>query len=293
MIDRLIRHQSWLDPWGALLQRAVGGAYSALRAPGRVLKDVAHGSRGLGHPLHPALSDVPLGAWFVGVVADIVALADHAFPTQAGDLALAVGLVVGLAALATGLTDHHETYGHELRVATAHGSLMVVVMAVMFASLLLRWFAGIGFHGLAVALAICGLLLALAGAYLGGHLSFGIGTAVNRNAFGEGPDEYLPVGRPEDFPEGQARAVPVAGLAVLIVRRQGRLFGISDTCSHAGGPLHEGELKGDVVICPWHGSRFCIRDGGVRRGPATFGQPVFEVREEGGLVEVRRARVLD
>ncbi len=291
-VDRVIRARSWLEALGTLLQRMVGGVYGGLRGPGRFLKDVAHGTRPLGHPLHPALTDVPLGAWFVAVVADIVALLDHAVPTQAGDLALTVGLVTGLAALITGLTDHHETYGHELAVATAHGLLMVLVMALMFVSLLLRWFAGLDLHGLAVALAVAGLLLALGAAYLGGHLSFGLGTMVNRNAFTEGPEEYVPVGAPGDFAEGQLRAVSAGGVPVLVVRRNGRLQAISDTCSHAGGPLHEGELRGDEVICPWHGSRFCVRDGSVRGGPATFAQPVFEVRERAGTFEVRRARTL-
>ncbi|HZU19103.1 MAG TPA: Rieske 2Fe-2S domain-containing protein [Candidatus Dormibacteraeota bacterium] len=291
-VDRLIRAQGWLEALGTLLQGAVGGVYGGLRGPGRLAKDLAHGSRLLGHPLHPALTDVPLGAWFVAVVADLVALLDHAFPTQAGDLALAVGLVTGLGAVITGLTDHHETYGHELAVATAHGVLMVLVMALMFASLLLRWFAGLGLHGLAVALAVLGLLLALGAAYLGGHLSFGLGTMVNRNAFTEGPEEYVTVGRAEDFVEGEPRAVLAGGVPVLVVRQGGRLFGIADTCSHAGGPLHEGTLRGDVVTCPWHGSRFCVRDGSVRGGPATFAQPVFEVREHAGAVEVRRARAL-
>ena len=43
-------------------------------------------------------------------------------------------------------------------------------------------------------------------------------------------------------------------------------YAISATCSHAGGPLDEGKLEGNVVECPWHGSRFCMRDGRVLTG---------------------------
>jgi Ferredoxin subunits of nitrite reductase and ring-hydroxylating dioxygenases len=75
-------------------------------------------------------------------------------------------------------------------------------------------------------------------------------------------------------------------MAVLMVRRNGTLHAIGNTCSHAGGPLNEGKLEGDVIECPWHGSKFCVRDGNVKSGPATFPQPLFDVRESGGTVEV-------
>jgi nitrite reductase/ring-hydroxylating ferredoxin subunit len=57
-----------------------------------------------------------------------------------------------------------------------------------------------------------------------------------------------------------------------------------------GGPLSEGKLEGDVVQCPWHGSRFNVTDGSVARGPATFPQPCFEVRVRDGKIEVRSNR---
>jgi len=53
---------------------------------------------------------------------------------------------------------------------------------------------------------------------------------------------------------------------------------LAHTCSHLGGPLSEGKLEGDVVQCPWHGSRFNVSDGRVRRGPAVYDQPRYEVR---------------
>jgi len=90
-MDRFIAGQGWLDPLGDFIQRAVGGFYGALGAPGRTLKDFAHGTKPLGHPLHPALTDVPLGAWLVAVVCDLGHLASASVPSAAGDLALLVG----------------------------------------------------------------------------------------------------------------------------------------------------------------------------------------------------------
>jgi nitrite reductase/ring-hydroxylating ferredoxin subunit len=53
-----------------------------------------------------------------------------------------------------------------------------------------------------------------------------------------------------------------------------------------GGPLNEGKIEGDTVQCPWHGSRFCMRDGAVLDGPATASQPVLRTKVEGGQVFV-------
>src|SRR5690242_458512 len=130
LVDRLIRRQTWLDRVGDLLQGAVGGVYGALGRPGRALKNLMHGTTLLGHPLHPAVTDVPLGAWAVGVVADHVAHFTDRLPTEAGDVGLAVGLATALLAVVTGLTDHHATFGHERRVATAHGLTMVIVVGL-------------------------------------------------------------------------------------------------------------------------------------------------------------------
>jgi len=288
-VDRYVERQGWLEPVGDFEQRVVGGSYGALGGAGRFLKNAAHGTWPLGHPLHPAVVAVPLGAWTAGVVADYAALVSHSVPTQAGDFALIVGLLGALLGVVTGLTDHHETYGLERRLASLHSLVMTLGTALFVVSLLLRWFGGPGMHALAVGLATAGLLVALVGGYLGGHLSFGFGTAVNRNAFVEPVTEWTPVGAPADFAEGALRAVTVGPASVLVVRRDGELLAIGDTCSHAGGPLHEGALEGDEVICPWHGSRFCVRDGSVRGGPATAPQPRYELREVEGRVEARAA----
>lgn len=287
LVDRMIRGQSWLDRVADLVQGAVGAAYAALGRPGRTLKDLMHGSRVLGHPLHPAVTDVPIGAWAVGVVADYVAHFTARIPTQAGDVALAVGLASALLAAITGLTDYHETYGHERRVATSHGLTMVLVVALDSVSLALRWWAGAGAHATAVGLSTAGFAFVLAGGYLGGHLVFGIGTMVNRNAFADGPEDFVPVGAAADFSEDKPVRVVAAGMPVLVVRSGGALHAIAAVCSHAGGPLDEGELAEGIVTCPWHGSRFRLTDGRVRRGPATFDQPAFAVRELEGRVEVR------
>ena len=291
-IDRFINGQGWLDAFGEVIQKIVGAAYGALGAPGRFLKDVAHGTKGLGHPLHPALTDVPLGAWTVAVAADLLHYAVPSLPTAVGDVALGFGLVGALGSAITGYTDHHETDGHERRVATLHGLLMTLVVLLMLISVGLRWKGGGDVHGVAVGLAAAGLLIGLLGAYLGGHLTFALGTMVNRNAFAQGPEDYVEVAAAAEVSEGALKLVEAGPMPVLLTRVSGKLYAIPNTCSHAGGPLYEGSLDGDVVTCPWHGSRFCVRDGRVRGGPATFPLPTLSVRERDGKVEVKLAQPL-
>jgi nitrite reductase/ring-hydroxylating ferredoxin subunit/uncharacterized membrane protein len=293
--DRVLRRQGWLDPVGETIQNIVGGFYDALGAPGKSMKNLMHGTNVLGHPLHPAITDVPIGAWTAGVLADWLFVATGRVPAVAGDLALGVGVAAAVLAAMSGLTDHHETEGQERRTATVHGLTMTLVLVIELVSVGLRLWAP-GMRMSAILLATFGWLLALAGAYAGGHLTFAMGTVVNHNAFFEGPKDFVRVGTREDFPEGEMRRVDAKGLPVVILRSKGLLHAMGAVCSHAGGPLEEGKLGKDgeagVVTCPWHYSRFRFDDGKVVGGPATFDQPPLVVRERGGIVEVKLAHPL-
>jgi nitrite reductase/ring-hydroxylating ferredoxin subunit len=196
-------------------------------------------------------------------------------------------LVTSLPAIASGLTDSQDTYGHERRANMVHGLTMTLAVSLMAGSLGLRWWAGLGLHPLAVGIATVGLVVAMGGMYVGGHLTFAMGTMVNRSAFFSGPADFVRLGASGDFPEGALRRVEAGGLPVVVVRRGGQLYAMGAVCSHAGGPLEEGELDGTIVTCPWHGSRFDMSNGHAQRGPATFGQPRLIVRETGGVAEAK------
>lgn len=291
-MDRLVRGQRWLDPFGEFVQKVVGGIYQALGQPGQALKSFLHGTW-LGHALHPVMVDIPLGAWTVAIVADLVAYTGRLRP-EVGDFCVLIGVLASYGALVTGYTDFHELSGPERKVGAAHGVIMTATIVFYSASWLLRWLGGGSAHGLAVVVAAVGYLLVISGAYLGGDLVYRIGTMVNRNAFIEGPKEqFVRVGRPQDFAEGKMKRVEAGGMAVLLLRHNGRLHAISNTCAHAGGPLDEGELNGTTVTCPWHGSQFDVIAGRVIRGPATFNQPTLTVRENDGVVEAKLSRSRD
>jgi nitrite reductase/ring-hydroxylating ferredoxin subunit/uncharacterized membrane protein len=285
--DRWVEKQGWLDRPAEVVQGWVLKLYEALGQPGAILKSMMHGTKPVGHPLHPALISVPLGAFAVMVLADWLALVTRAIPSGVGLFALVVGIVGMLAAAVTGYTDYTGTFGKERRYATVHGATMTVLLVAMLASLGFRLGHNSSLMLTGVLVSTVAYLVMLWAAYLGGHLSFGFGTMVNRNAFVEGVTEWTGVGPVKKFAEGKMVRVTAGDMAVMVIRLDGKLNAIAATCSHAGGPLEEGTLNGDIVTCPWHGSRFCVADGRVDNGPATFDQPAFLVREQGGKVEVR------
>lgn len=288
VLDAWLRRQRWMESWSDFVQALVGGFYKALGQPGRILRDLLHGVWPLGHPLHPALTDVPLGAWTAAVLLGFASLIWPAIPWVASPAALAVGVLGALAAVAAGYTDFHDTYGLERRTGCLHGLTMSVATVVMIISLVVSFF-GPGTRGTALGIATVGLLLTLFGAYVGGHLTFRFGTMVDRQAFTEFTDDWFDAGATGDYPEGQLKLAHAGGIPVLVVRIDGKLSAIANTCTHAGGPLNEGKLDGSIVTCPWHGSRFCVRDGHVKGGPAVFAEPTLLVREDSGRVRLKAA----
>ncbi|HYL71056.1 MAG TPA: DUF2231 domain-containing protein, partial [Candidatus Dormibacteraeota bacterium] len=175
LLERIARGQNWLEPTAEWLQKLVGGIYGGLGSSGKQLKTLLNGTYVLRHPLHPALTDVPIGAWTVGVVLDFAAHFTNRVPESGGDIALAVGLIVALAALLTGYTDFVDTFALERRFAVLHGLLMTSVIGIDAVSMFLRWFAGPGAHPVAVGLSTAGWVLVLIGAWYGGHVVFGTG----------------------------------------------------------------------------------------------------------------------
>jgi len=66
-----------------------------------------------------------------------------------------------------------------------------------------------------------------------------------------------------DLLPGESILVEVHGQKIAVFNSGDSYYAISDTCSHRGGPLSQGQVEGTVVICPWHGARFDLRTGKV------------------------------
>ncbi|HST53761.1 MAG TPA: Rieske 2Fe-2S domain-containing protein [Pyrinomonadaceae bacterium] len=283
----VIEQQDFLEQASEAIQPLVTKAFEAAGPAGQEAKDFLHGTW-LGHPLHPVLTDVPIGAWTAALALDALETISGRKELAAGaDAAIAVGLVGALGSAVTGLTDWSETSGRARKVGLLHGLLNAGATALYTTSLVMRRrkkrSAGLG-------LAMLGYAVSGAASYLGGHLVFGEQIGVDHTAGQEMSKEFVAVLDESELGEGEMRKVEAEGVPVLLVRRGGEVHAIAHTCSHMGGPLSEGKLDGEVVECPWHGSRFSIKDGSVERGPATFPQPCFETRISDGQIEVRSTR---
>jgi nitrite reductase/ring-hydroxylating ferredoxin subunit/uncharacterized membrane protein len=236
----------------------------------------------LGNPLHPALTDVPLGAWTTAFLLDLGG-------SRAADDALVVGILGAVPAAATGLNDWSHLKGETRRVGTVHALLNTTGVTLNLASLILRRRGKRGLGRTLSGLAYAGALFS---AHLGGQLSFGYGVRVNRTAFETPRDRYAPVCDEGDLDGGKLCRVDLEGEAVVVARSEqtGEVCAIAATCSHLGGPLDKGARDGDVVICPWHGSRYDLCTGEVVGGPAVYSQPRYETRVRAGRIEVRAAK---
>jgi nitrite reductase/ring-hydroxylating ferredoxin subunit/uncharacterized membrane protein len=287
IVNRFIDRQGWLEPVADFLQKVVAGAYKVLGKTGRDLKTLANGTW-LGHPLHPVLTDIPIGAWTLAILFDIIYLirGTHGW-ISAADLTIFVGLLGALGAAITGYTDWSDTFGRERRVGIAHGLLNTVVIVVYLVSLIIR--VTHGSRGVAIVLALIGYGIVITAAFLGGDLVFSIGTGVNHHAWQEVPTKFTRVMLEGQLTDNMLIKAMAGDTPILLYKRGNTVCAISETCSHAGGPLSEGEVDGNVVQCPWHGSRFDICTGLVKGGPATISQVRYETRIQNGQIEVRRS----
>jgi len=278
-----ISRQPGLEELAGVLQKAVRGALP------QEVKNVLHGTW-LGHPLHPALTDVPLGAWTAALVLDAMeSLSGRREFRESADAAVALGLLGAVGSAITGLTDWSETDDRGKRVGLAHGLLNLAATSMYATSYVMR--KRKDSRQSAVALSMLGYAVGMVSAYLGGHLVFGeqIGVDHTATADNKKPEEWTAVIADRSLKHDTPTRVLAGGVAILLVKRGDRIFALTETCPHLGGPLSEGKLVGDAIQCPWHASELALADGHVVNGPTTFPARCFEVRVREGQVEVRAA----
>ena len=281
-LTRIVDAQSgWAKPFGEFNHRWL----SALFGPIRPIKDLLNGTW-LGHPVHSAATDLPVGALTVSIVLELVG--QH----TAADIALVVAVVSIAGSIVTGLADYTDADGTARMRATVHATVMLVSQVLFVVSLLIRG-GNPADRSLPTILVLLGLATISLGAAIGGDLVFLIGTNVNRHAWRGAGAKWLALdlGDLPDIPEGGPTKVKAGANTLILVRAGDAIQALHETCAHAGGPLAEGTIVEGCIQCPWHGSRFRLADGHVARGPATYDQPAYEVRraESGAGWEVRRA----
>jgi nitrite reductase/ring-hydroxylating ferredoxin subunit/uncharacterized membrane protein len=238
----------------------------------------------LGHAVHPMLTDVVIGSFTSASLLDLFA----PNPDGASERLIALGLLAYLPTAAAGASDWADSEAVDdgvRRVGIVHAGCNAVGATLYAVSWRARRRGG---RRIGAALGLAGMAVMTTGGYLGGHLSLAKGVGPDQTVFDPGPTEWTVAADASLLTEARPLRVVVDDTPILLLARGEDIYAIHDRCSHRGCSLSQGTVDGDEVVCACHGSRFSVRDGSVLHGPATAAQPAFQVRVQGGRVEVRR-----
>ena len=103
--------------------------------------------------------------------------------------------------------------------------------------------------------------------------------------------EYIEIVPADQLPEGERIFIEVEGRSIVIFNLAGKLFAIGDVCSHDNGPVGDGEIEENEIICPRHGGRFDIFTGKATSLPPVVDIPSYPVRVVEGMIEIGIPRV--
>ena len=241
-----------------------------------------------GHPLHPMLTDIPIGAWTLTIILDLIGLL-FGFPQLglASGITAGIGVAGALAAAAAGLADWMDVDPPEKAIGAFHATVNVSATILFLISFLVRWGRQWQLEWETFVLAAAGYVLVTIGGYLGGIMVFHMGVMINRDAYRTGPDDFKPAVETRELTEGQLKRVSVEEQPVVLLRLNGRIYAIGAVCSHYGAPLNEGTIVGRTIECPWHASRFSLEDGRVVQGPACAAMPVYDCKIVNDQVQIK------
>lgn len=98
--------------------------------------------------------------------------------------------------------------------------------------------------------------------------------------------KFIPIGKTAEIADQSAKCVEVEGRKIAVFNLGGKFYAIDDDCPHEQGPLSDGNIEGEEVECPWHGSRFNVKTGKVTMDPAGENVTCYPVRVTGDSIEV-------
>ena len=219
-----VARQEWLDPASDSVKRARD---DALHPPGRAgtwLDNLLNGTW-LGHPLHPVLTDVPVGAWTVGLLLDGLETFTPKKELAAGaDAANWIGIAGAVGSAVTGLAQWQYTVDRQRRLGMAHALLNTGALALYGASAALR---ARGRRGAGKLAALLGYAVVGASAYIGGDLVYAERIGVNHVPEEAPPAEFTPALPEAELPEDAMARVAVGGVPILLAGGQRRQLAIA------------------------------------------------------------------
>src|SRR6478752_3946652 len=171
-LTRLIDAQApWARPVGDFIHGIVHWLFHHMKT----IHNFLNGTW-LGHPIHAVLTDVPIGAFTVVIILDVL---DQRY---AADVALAFGVLAMLGAAAAGFADYADTDGLPRQRATVHSVVMILALIIYVVSMLIRW-GNPTDRSAAIVTSVVAYLFVTVGAYIGGDVVYGLGNMVDRHAF--------------------------------------------------------------------------------------------------------------
>lgn len=98
---------------------------------------------------------------------------------------------------------------------------------------------------------------------------------------------WHPVASADSIAPGDYAQVEIDDMLIAVFNVGGEFYAVEDICTHDGGELTGGSLDNDVVICPRHGARFCLRTGAALSPPAYEPTRAFATRLQDGVVQIQ------
>lgn len=101
--------------------------------------------------------------------------------------------------------------------------------------------------------------------------------------------EFVKVAKLSDIKEGKLKLVDASGENVCLINSGGKIYAVQEFCTHEEGPLNEGWIEGNELVCPWHQAKFDIKTGKVNPETDWTKQDlhIYEVRVEGDDIFVK------
>jgi len=287
-----VEKASSLDQPGYAAETAIARPAQIAGSPAGKVGNALHGTW-YGHPLHPMLVTLPIGAWTLAFGLDLLALLGvrSRGMERGAELALKAGAAGAVVAAAAGMADWQHTNGRDRRIGMAHALVNSTSLGLNLLSIALRNDGDIRRGRLASA---AGWACLFVGGYLGGHMVYRRRIGVDHADRSPEPRDFQAVLPVTELEEDRPRRVEVwdgntrQKIGVVLVRHRGRVHAMGARCSHMGGPLDQGWVLKGALVCPWHGSSYDLRSGWPTGGPSTCPQPRYEVQVRNGMVEIRR-----
>ena len=99
--------------------------------------------------------------------------------------------------------------------------------------------------------------------------------------------DFIDIASTSELPVGRMKAYPVGDRKIVLVHAENGWFAVDNTCPHRGGPLAEGDLVKNEIVCPWHLWGFDYQTGKCAGNP-DISVATHEVRIEGERILVKR-----